>query len=429
MNQHPNNERAKAQRGMNEIHGAKSSGGSRRGNSAGAFLLLAPLNVLCIIVAALAVIGISSLARDAVSAPPTIDPAVTTGPLDVTEPPLVTDPIDTDAPPDTDGTTAVTTAPVTDKVTETVTRPPETEPVTEPVVEPVTEPVTSGPHPGVNPDRFPECLHPVYDIRSGLLGTSIVSDYAIIVDIEENRVVASRNSTVKMYPASMTKVMTLYVAALYIPEEDLYSKTYRMTNEIINPLYLANATRAGFEGGEDVLLIDYMYGTILPSGADCTVALSNYVAGSEEAFAELMNKTARELGLANTHFTNSTGLHDPDHYTTAYEMSVIMNAAMRNEVCRKVLSTYTYTTHVTPQHPSGITLYSTALVRLTPSNSSDLTFFAGKTGFTDEARQCLASVSRTADGKEYIMVTGHAVMKQNPVDDAVRSLTRLCVKN
>ena len=422
MNENHNNDRAKAERGAAQLHGTKSSDSSMRGSSAGALLILAPLNILCIIVAVLAVIGISSVAKNAVAAPPDITDEVTTdatttdgADLPVVADP-VTDPVGTDAP-DTSGT-------VTEPVTEPITTP-----VTPPVTTPVTTPPVQSVTPNGNIENFPECMHPEYDLRSGLLGTSIVSDYAIIVDIAENRVVASRNSTVRMYPASMTKVMTLYVAALYIPEADLYSKTYRMTNEIINPLYLANATRAGFEGGEDVLLIDYMYGTILPSGADCTVALSNYVAGSEEAFAELMNKTARELGLTNTHFTNSTGLHDPDHYTTAYEMSVILNAAMRNEVCRKVLSTYTYTTQITPQHPSGITLYSTALVRLTPYNTSKLEFFAGKTGFTDEARQCLASVSRTADGKEYIMVTGHAIMKQNPVEDAVKSLTRLCVND
>ena len=400
-----------AERGMREIHCLKRHGSGGTGKSTqGAWLLLAPLNVFCVLVAALAVIGISSMARNAGAAIPDGEQ---------TKPPQVTEEV----------TLPVGAEPVTDPVDTSAQTPttdnPVTDPVTEPATEPVTEPVTEAPE----EEGFPYNLHPEYDISSGLLGTSIVSDYAIIVDMAENRVVASRNSGVKMYPASMTKVMTLYVAALYIPESELYSKTYRMTNEIINPLYLANATRAGFVDSEDVLLIDYMYGTILPSGADSTVALSNYIAGSEEGFAELMNKTAKELGLKNTHFTNSTGLHDPNHYTTAYDMSVIVNAAMQNEVCRKVLSTLSYTTHSTPQHPEGITLYSTALVRLSPYNTSKLEFFAGKTGFTDEARQCLASVSRTADGKEYIMVTGHAVTKYNAVDDAVNSITRLCVKN
>lgn len=396
-----------------EMHTSKANG---KGVDLKIFLTLAPINVLCLLLAAVAVIGISSVAKKAYAA-------------DAIKPPAdaVTDPL-------TDPMTAPNTDPVTEPATDTVTAP-VTEPITAPVTEPITEPLTDAPvyAPATEgPIREPEPIinyekyHPEFARIPTLLGTSIVSDYAIIVDIAESRVVASRNSETRMYPASMTKVMTLYVASRYLTEDALYTETYKMTNEIINPLYLENATRAGFLHNEEVLLIDYMYGTILPSGADATMALANFIAGSEGAFAELMNATARELGLKNTHFTNCTGLHDRNHYTTAYDMAVIMNAAMDDPICRKVLSTAKYTTHSTPQNPNGITMYSTALSRLSPYNTSDVTFFAGKTGFTDQAKQCLASVSRTKDGKEYIMVTAHAVSKYDAVDDAVKSIKRHC---
>ncbi len=418
MNDNNNRDRAftehegKVRRGAKSLNNGKLSGSySTEKRASGAFLYLMPLNVLCLIIAALAVIGVSSLARNAQAALPDSPKATDSVTTDEATVPVVADPVT--EPVDTDSVIVipgVTDQPVTQPP---VTQPPQTEP-----------PVTEAP----KPTGFPYTLHPDYDIYSKLLGNSIYSEHAIIVDIEKNRVVASRNSGVKMYPASMTKVMTLYVAVTNIPKEDLYSKTFKMSRELSDYLYRENATVAYFAVNEEVLLIDCLYGAILPSGADACIALATHLAGGEEGFAEMMNDTAKKLGLTGTHFTNSTGLHDPDHYTTAYDMAVIMNAAMQNELCREVLSTAKYTSHSTPQNPNGITWFSTALSRLSPYNKSYMTFVAGKTGYTPEARQCLVSVCRTADGKEYIMVTGYANHKDEAVDDAVDAIYRHCVK-
>ncbi len=402
----------KVRRGENSLNYGKPSGSySTEKRASGAFLYLVPLNILCLIIAALAVIGVSSLARSAQAAPPDAPKTTDSVTTDEVTVPVVADPVT--EPADTDSVIVipgVTDVPITQPP---VTQAPQTEP-------PVTEPP--------KPAGFPYTLHPDYDIYSKLLGNSIYSEHAIIVDIEKNRVVASRNSGVKMYPASMTKVMTLYVAVTNIPKADLYSKTYKISRELTDYLYRENATVAGFGINEEVLLIDCLYGAILPSGADACIALATHLAGGEEGFAEMMNETAKELGLTGTHFTNSTGLHDPDHYTTAYDMAVIMNAAMQNELCREVLSTAKYTSHSSPQNPDGRTWYSTALSRLSPYNKPSMTFVAGKTGYTPEARQCLVSVCRTADGKEYIMVTGYADHKDRAVDDAVDAIYRHCVK-
>ena len=409
MNENHNIDREhadKVRRGEKSLNNGMRSGSySTEKRASGAFLYLVPLNILCLIIAALAVIGVSSLARGAQAALPD-DPKTTDSVTDDVTVPVVADP-DAD-PSDTDSVIVLPGVP--DAPT---TQAPQTEP-----------PVTEAPKPA----GFPYSLHPDYDMYSKLLGNSIYSEHAIIVDIEQNRVVASRNSGVKMYPASMTKVMTLYVAVTNIPREHLYSQTFKISPELADYLYRENATVAYFAVNEEVLLIDCLYGAILPSGADACIALATHLAGGEEAFAEMMNDTAKKLGLTGTHFTNSTGLHDPDHYTTAYDMAVIMNAAMQNELCREVLSAVTYTSHSTPQNPNGITWYSTALTRLRPYNKSSMTFIAGKTGYTPEARQCLVSVCRTADGKEYIMVTGYANHKDEAVDDAVSAIKKHCVK-
>ena len=402
----------KVRRGENTLNRGSGSGShSTEKGASGAFLYLVPLNILCLIIAALAVIGVSSLARNAVAAPPDVPGDTDSVTTDEVTVPVVADPV-TD-PVDTDKVIVLPGVTDTPIVYPFVTDAPKTD-----------APVTEAP----KPEGFPYNLHPDYDIYSKLLGNSIYSEHAIIVDIEKNRVVASRNSGVKMYPASMTKVMTLYVAVTNIPRDDLYSKTFKITRELADYLYRENATVAYFAVNEEVLLIDCLYGAILPSGADACIALATHLAGGEEGFAEMMNKAAKDLGLKNTHFTNCTGLHDPDHYTTAYDMAVILNAAMQNELCRDVLSTAKYTSHSTPQNPDGITWYSTALSRLSPYNKPSMTFIAGKTGYTPEARQCLASVCRTADGKEYIMVTGYANHKDEARDDAINAIKKHCVK-
>ena len=127
----------------------------------------------------------------------------------------------------------------------------------------------------------------------------IDSEYGILIDLSDNTVVASKNGDSRIYPASMTKIMTLIVAYEHI--EDL-NATYTFPAEIFDPLYQANASVAGFKPGETVPYRDLLYGTALPSGADATTALALTVAGDETAFAELMNQTAQRLGLKNTHF-------------------------------------------------------------------------------------------------------------------------------
>lgn len=125
-----------------------------------------------------------------------------------------------------------------------------------------------------------------------------------------------------------------------------------MTTAITDPLFLENASVAGFLNGEQVTLRDLMYGLILPSGADCAVALALYTAGSEAAFADMMNEKVAELGLKNTHFMNPTGLHDENQYSTCHEIALILEYALRDDFMRTVLSTYKYTTEKTPRIPT-----------------------------------------------------------------------------
>ena len=199
------------------------------------------------------------------------------------------------------------------------------------------------------------------DNLTELTASNISSEHAVLLDVENNTVLAQRDPDARIYPASMTKIMTLLVAAEHIENMD---DTFTMTYEIIAPLIEAEASRAGFEEGETVSLKDLMYGIALPSGADATTAIAIYLCGSEDEFVKLMNEKVEELGLKNTHFTNASGLYDPNHYSTATDIAMLMSAVMKNDTCREILGTYQYTTTATEQHPEGN--FICAVVHLLP---------------------------------------------------------------
>lgn len=232
----------------------------------------------------------------------------------------------------------------------------------------------------------------------------IKSTYISLLDVSNNQIIAGKDPDAKIYPASMTKVMSLIVAVENI--SDLNEK-YTFNKTELNDLYLESASVAGFSVDESVKAIDLLYGLILPSGADAAGALAKMASGSEESFVALMNAKCEELGLKNTHFCNPSGLHDENQYTTSTEMAMIMSYAMKNVTCAKVLSTYQYTTDATPQHPEGILLTSTMFSRMYGTEVEGVTIKAGKTGYTDQAHNCLVSYA-VKDGKEYIAVTAAA---------------------
>jgi D-alanyl-D-alanine carboxypeptidase (penicillin-binding protein 5/6) len=159
---------------------------------------------------------------------------------------------------------------------------------------------------------------------------------------------------------------------------------------------------------------------ILPSGAEASVSLAILAAGDEEAFVDRMNEKAKEMGLKNTHFTNCSGLHDADHYSTCTEMAMILAYALQYPVCREILSTYQYTRSATEKHPEGVELTSTMFSRVHGDEPSGAVIVAGKTGYTHQARHCLASYGeREADGAGFIFVTTNAEGKFEPIFDAI----------
>ncbi len=260
-------------------------------------------------------------------------------------------------------------------------------------------------------------IRPDYTDESVTLATKIDCKYAVLVDLNTNTVLASKNSTKRMYPASMTKIMTLIVACENITD---LNDEFTFTWELLNPLYNKEASMAGFSAGETVTVKDLLYGAILPSGADSTCALAEYIAGSEAEFVKMMNDKAEEMGLTNTNFMNTSGLHHINHYSTVVEVAMILDYAMQNELCKEILSTYRYTTTATDHHPEGIMLESTMFGRMFGDEAEGVTVIAGKTGYTNEGLHCLASYGEEDDGNgRYICVCAYGETRWEPIYDSI----------
>ena len=233
----------------------------------------------------------------------------------------------------------------------------------------------------------------------------IHSTHAILLNLQNGKVLFSKSSNQKTYPASLTKIMTSILAIEKLPD---LNKRILLPADIFNELNKQNASMAGFLPNEKVKAIDLLYGTMLPSGAEAATALANETAGSQADFVDLMNQKAKDLGMNHTHFVNATGMYDANHYTTVKDMSVLLQYALKNQTFRKIFITERYSTAPTNKNPSGITFTSTLFQNMKSPEFDGGKIIGGKTGYTDEAGLCLASLAKKGNS-EYILITTGAV--------------------
>ena len=233
---------------------------------------------------------------------------------------------------------------------------------------------------------------------------TLYSPYAVLVDLESGNVLAEQNSAERMYPASLTKIMTALIA---IEETEDMEQTTMLPSDIFPSLYEENASLAGFQPGETVTWKDLLYGVMLPSGAECCLTFARQIAGSEGAFVDLMNKKAEELGMNDTHFANATGLQDKKHYSTVRDIAVLLRYALENDTFRQVFTARRYSVPPTAYHSEGFTFYNTMFQAMDNAGISDDDILGGKTGYTEKAGLCLASLAEIND-REYILVTAKA---------------------
>lgn len=232
-------------------------------------------------------------------------------------------------------------------------------------------------------------------------GPSVYAESAIVMEAGTGMILYAKDIEAKNYPASITKIMTALLALERCDLNEEVEFSYYATHSI----EYGSSSIARTEG-EILTVEETLYGLMLSSANECANALAEHIAGSNEAFAELMNQKAAELGCVNTHFANPSGLHDEAHYTCAYDMALIVQAALQNEDFRRISGEDYYTLRATNKNDEELLLQNHHNM-ISPYKSSkflDDTVFSGKTGYTTDALNTLVTCGRRND-MDIIVVT------------------------
>ena len=230
----------------------------------------------------------------------------------------------------------------------------------------------------------------------------INSRSAVVIDRKSKNIIYGKNENVKKAMASTTKIMT---AMVVIQNTNL--------NNIVDISKKAAGTggsRLGLKAGDKITVKDLLYGLLLRSGNDCAVALAEYVAGSVPEFSNLMNQNAQMLGLNNTHFVTPHGLDEEEHYTTAYELAILADYALNNEVFAQIVNTKSYTININKNSK-------------TLNNTNELLgnlkgVYGVKTGFTNGAGRCLVTSIKRGNLDVICVVLGADTKKDRTRDSA-----------
>lgn len=237
------------------------------------------------------------------------------------------------------------------------------------------------------------------------LNTKIKSNAAIVMEASTGKVIYSKNSDTKLYPASTTKILTAIIAL----EECELSEMATVSSYAITSIP-SGYTNANIQVGESLSVEDLLYALMLASANEAAIILGEHISGNYEDFIKLMNEKAIELGCKNTNFTNANGMHDKNHYTTAYDLALIAQYCMKNEEFRKIVSTTSYTLPATKIYPYNSRTFSNtnSLIIVNKNDVPNNYYYPAaigiKTGYTTPAGNCLVSAANN-NGLEFITVT------------------------
>lgn len=241
---------------------------------------------------------------------------------------------------------------------------------------------------------------------------NINAESAILIDGDTGKVLYEKSAYKKRAPASTTKIMTALLALEHCKPTDVAT----VTSEAITSVPSGYSTDL-LKMGEELTIKDLLYALLLPSSNESANVLAIHIAGSIDSFASMMNTKAMELGCKNTHFVNPNGVHDDNHYSTAYDLSLIAKEAMKNDIFKQIVSTASYTLPNSNKYSRiDRTLITTNdLIKKQSDNYYEYAIGI-KTGFTTPAKNCLVS-SATKDGKTLIAVVLRSSTDNNRYND------------
>jgi len=230
------------------------------------------------------------------------------------------------------------------------------------------------------------------------------SGAAILVETSTGRILYDKNSKTRMYPASVTKIMTAVLTLENCNLDDIATVSYNAVHSL--PTGYVNVN---LQPGEEFLISDLLKVFMVRSANDIGSVLAEHIAGSVEDFGIMMTERAKELGCLDTNFTNPSGIHDVNHYTTAYDLYLIANHGMQDPVFRKLVTETSCRLPATELYPNDDRVFQTTneLIKINNSNRADNYYYKYatgiKTGFTTEAKNCLVA-SAIRDNLEFISV-------------------------
>lgn len=231
-------------------------------------------------------------------------------------------------------------------------------------------------------------------LKAQITETDITAGSAILIDATTKTVLYEKNGYQKKYPASITKLMTALLSIENLSPND----TITFSEEAIFGIE-PGSSHIGINVDEQLTVHDALHGLLLMSANEVSNGLAEAVSGSIEAFSERMNERARELGAQNTHFVNPHGLHDDNHYTTAYDMALIASYLVKNEYFLQIMQDTTY--QIPPTNKTDEIRYlSQQHSMLNPSRDASIyreDVIGGKTGYTNQARHTLVTMAQQGD--------------------------------
>ena len=231
---------------------------------------------------------------------------------------------------------------------------------------------------------------------------------AIVMDMDTGDILYEKNAYDKRYPASITKVLTCLLAVKYGNVNDVLTVSDNVMKQVEE-----GSSSIGLASGEKLTLRDALYGMMLNSGNECALTIAEYIGGSTEGFADMMNQTARELGCRSSHFVNPNGLQNEDHYTTAYDMALIGIAAYQYPEFKKLISSQSYEIPKTNKNEERVLWQENRLIYEGNGEYYYEHCTGGKTGYTETSLATLISYAEK-DGRRLCTV----VLKCDPTTES-----------
>ncbi len=235
-----------------------------------------------------------------------------------------------------------------------------------------------------------------------------------LFQLDSRAVLFSQGIYDKIYPASITKIMTSLLAIEYGNMDDV------VTIQAEDVTLEEGSQMSGMQAGDQVTMDQLFHALMVYSANDAAMAIARHIGGTVDQFVEMMNQEAQNLGMTGTHFVNPHGLHDDNHYTTVYDIYLMLNKAFTEQKFTDTMSLSSYTLTVTAADGSQRTRYLTATDRyLTDEVTApdNVTVLGGKTGTTSQAGNCLAIVSQNAYGEPFISIVVNAQNKTTLYND------------